>query len=197
MRRTRIGKFTVMVLAWMFVGPSAASASNQQDYCIKCVNPDETYICRITSSSGQSQGKQFLCIVNISKQQGHDSCSVTAQAGSCSGILVQYEVSGSAEPQIPANPASVRPEETPIPVPQNSEPKTLVEFTKQATKATQSGLKSAGENTTKAFKNTGKAIKNTGDKIIGFTDDVGSNIKKASKTTWQCLTSLFFNCSGN
>ena len=78
----------------------------------------------------------------------------------------------------------------------NGEPRTLVEFTKKATKATKKSINSAGKNTQKAIKNTGKAIAKTGTKIKDFTDKVGSGIKTATKTTWWCLTSLFFNCSG-
>ncbi len=190
-------KITVMVFAWLMGGLSLAFADGQQDYCITCSNPDETYICRITSKGGQSQGKQFLCIMNIAKDNGHDSCSATAQLGACSGVLVQYEVSPQDQPQRPVDAATAGPIEAPQADQTAGEPKTLVEFTKQATKATSKGLKSAGEDTNKIIKNTGKALKKTGGKIKDFTDKVGGNIKSASKTTWRCLTSLFFNCAGN
>ena len=189
--------YTAITIAWLMGGLSPALAADQQDYCIKCTSPNETYICRISSQGGQSQGKQFFCIVNISKDQGHDSCSVSTQAGACSGVLVQYEVTGSDQPQRPMDSASTTPD-TPREVDEaKDEPETLVEFTKQATKATSKGLESAGRDTKKVIKNTGKAIKKTGGKIKDFTDNVGGNIKSASKTTWRCLTSLFFNCAGD
>ena len=204
MRGTYAEKITLMVFAWLLAGFSPALAENQQDYCIKCSNPDETYICRITAKGGQSQGKQFLCIINIAKDRGHDSCSATAQSGACSGVLVQYEVSEEAQPQNPMDAATTGPDEALEADQHGGEPKTLIEFTKQATKATSKGLNSAGKdtkkvikNTGKAIKNTGKAIKKTGGKIKDFTDKVGGNIKSASKTTWRCLTSLFFNCAGD
>ncbi len=197
MRGTFAEKITLMVFAWSLGGVSLALADNQQDYCIKCSNPDETYICRITSKGDQSQGKQFLCIMNIAKDNGHDSCSATAQSGACSGILVQYEVSMQDQPQSPVDTAITGPDEVLEADQAKGEPKTLIEFTKQATKATSKGLKSAGRDTKKVIKNTGKAIQKTGSKIKNFTDKVGGNIKSASKTTWRCLTSLFFNCAGD
>jgi len=190
-------KFTLMVFASLLGGLSLALADDQQDYCIKCSNPDETYICRITSKGGQTKGKQFLCIMNIAKDQGHDSCSATAQLGACSGVLVQYQVSNERQPQSSTDAAATGPIDAPEASQAAGEPKTLIEFTKQATKATSKGLKSAGKDTKKVIKNTGKAIKNTGGKIKNFTDNVGGNIKSASKTTWRCLTSLFFNCAGD
>ena len=180
-----------------------ASAQNQQDYCIKCTNPGETYICRIVSNSGSAKGKQLLCIMNIAKENGHDSCAATTQSQTCSGVLVQYEALGGANgqntspqantDQAPNTPMTTSPAPNNPALPQTkpkSEPRTLVEFTKQATKATKKGINSAGKDTSKAFKKTGK-------KITKFSKNVGKNITKASKTTWKCITSLFFSCGSN
>ena len=187
----------VLTLLLALFGLSAAHADSQQDYCIKCTNPDLTYICRIVSSSTQTQGRQFLCIMNIAKEQGHDSCAATNQTQACSGVLVQYEISGSSPQQIPTIDATTTTAPAILPEAQDAktgEAKTLVEFTKQATKATKKGLNSAGSDTKKLFTNTGKAIKKTGHKIKKFTNKVGSNIKSATKTTLKCITSLFFSC---
>lgn len=174
-------------------GVFTASAGNQQDYCIKCSNPEQTYICRIVSSGAQTQGKQFLCILNIAKENGHDSCTATAEGTSCSGVLVQYDLSGMAPPletmeqtAIPDAPTN----QTKVQNNGNDEPKTLVEFTKEATKATKKSINSAG-------RDTGKAIKNTGSKIKHFTNKVGRNIKKATKNTFECITSLFSSCGND
>ena len=182
--------FALVALLW---GHGAANAQNQQDYCIKCSNPDETYICRIISNSAQSQGQQFLCIMNIAREQGHDSCAATTQSQSCSGVLVQYDLAGLMPQGMPPARAPVTNEPGPYPdasPPRKKEPETLVEFTKQTTKATKKGFQKIGSNTSKAFKKTGK-------KITKFSKNVGNGIKKTGKTTWNCLTSLFFNCKGN
>ena len=187
-----------MGLLLLTAGANPSVAGSQQDYCIKCTAPDETYICRIVSSSSQTRGKQFLCIMNIAKEHGHDSCTASAEAQNCSGVLVQYEVAGSDSPPVSADQtAAARPAPDLVPEPQSgkkSEPKTLVEFTKQTSTATKNGIKSAGNDTKKAIKNTGIAIEKTGGKIKKFTGKVGGNIKKAGKTTMECITSLFFNC---
>ncbi len=190
------GIFTFALMA-VFAIPGQAIAQNQQDYCIKCSNPDETYICRIVSNSNSARGKQLFCIMNIAKEQGHDSCAATTQSQSCSGVLVQYEVSGMPIDPAPAptthSNLATTDENTPLPKAAD-EPRTLVEFTKKATKATKTGIKSAGKDTSKALKNTGKAIEKTGKNITKFTQKVGKNITKATKTTWKCITSLFFSC---
>lgn len=182
-----------LALIFVLIGSGQVSAENQQDYCIKCTNPGETYICRIVANSNSAQGKQLSCIMNIAKEHGHDSCAVTTQSQSCSGVLVQYEVSDSIiepEPQRPVNSAFATTSQTAPPEKAVSEPRTLVEFTRKATKATQKGFKSAGKDTSKALKKTGK-------KITKFTKKVGKNITKASKTTWECITSLFFSCDSH
>lgn len=195
MRSQHMLKSVVMTLVLLATGQSLAIADSQQDYCIKCTNPDETYICRITSSSSKTQGKQLLCIMNIAREHGHDSCAATAQAQACSGVLVQYEADDTGMQQMPAmktlrTPEPVAPVDT-----SKREPETLVEFTKQATKATKKSLKSAGSNTSKALHKTGKVISNTGSDIKQFTNKVGRNIKKATTTTLKCITSLFSSCN--
>ncbi|MCF6198263.1 MAG: hypothetical protein L3J67_02490 [Hyphomicrobiaceae bacterium] len=184
--------FGLMLIAMSIVS-GQVSAQNQQDYCIKCTNPGETYICRVVSNSNSAQGKQLLCIMNIAREHGHDSCAATTQSQSCSGVLVQYEVSGTMTtpgPPRPVNSALATPSQTAPPQRTTGEPRTLVEFTKKATKATKKSFKSAGKDTSKAFKKTGK-------KITKFTKKVGKNITKATKTTWKCITSLFFSCNSN
>jgi len=189
--------FTFALVA-ILANSGRAIAQNQQDYCIKCSNPDETYICRIVSNSNSARGKQLFCIMNIAKELGHDSCAATTQSQSCSGVLVQYEVSG--RPADPAPSPTVHSNldttnQNIAPPKAASEPRTLVEFTKKATKATKTGIKSASKDTTKALKKTGKALTKTGKKITKFTKKVGKNITKATKTTWKCITSLFFSCN--
>jgi len=192
-------KSAAMALLLLVSGQSPAIADNQQDYCIKCTNPNETYICRISSNSSQTQGKQLLCIMNIAREHGHDSCAATTEAHACSGVLVQYKVNGSGMPQAPVEKASTIPahEQPPVaPVDATKkEPETLVEFTKQAGTATKKSLQSASTDTGNAIKNTGKAISDTGSQIGHFTGKVGSNIKKATTTTLKCITSLFSNCN--
>ena len=175
-----------------------AHAASQQDYCIKCTAPNETYICRISSNSGQTQGKQFLCIVNIAREYGHESCAATTQSASCSGVLVQYEVSAPSPPLITNDHHITTKQEATTPsTKQDKEPRTLVEFTKKATTATKKGLKNAGRDTKKVIKKTGKVLSKTGGKIKDFTSAVGNKFTKATKTTLKCITSLFSRCSSD
>lgn len=188
--------FVVLSIA---IAPLPAQAQNVQDYCIKCTNPDQSYICRIVSNSGNAQGKQLLCIMNIAREHGHDSCAATNQSQSCSGVLVQYEASStpSESPVTPEANVAVLPP-APKQIKASKEPKTLVEFTKETTRATQKSLKSVGRNTHKAISKTGRKITKfthkTGKKITKFTHKVGHKISKATKTTWKCITSLFASC---
>ncbi len=185
-------------LLLLIAGQGHARAQNSQDYCIKCTGPDETYVCRIVSDTPNVRGKKLLCIMNIARENNHDSCTASAQSTGCSGVLVQYDISGTMPrtgnsqtgATAPTAPAPASPTKTT----RKKEPETLVEFTKKATLATKKGIKNAGKDTKKVLKKTGKAISKTGSKIKHFTSKVGRNIKKASKTTLKCLTSLFFNC---
>ena len=182
---------------------SASARAQETDYCISCTNPDQTYICRVTAQNGQSQGQQLFCIMNIARENSHDSCKAAAQQGSCSGTLVLYDVSNLAPAPTPPTASEATAAATPpaqaagnmghATVKQANKkqaPKTLVEFTKKTAKNTNKGFKNLG-------KDTGKAIKKTGSKITKFTKKVGKNISKATKTTFRCITSLFSKCGKN
>ena len=195
---------SLLVGAVLFGASLPLHAQNQQDYCISCRNPDQSYVCRITSSSGGStQGKQLLCIMNIAREKGHDSCAASAQTQDCSGVLVQYEV-GAEQPGEEGSSREVLAPHIAPPVLRpkaKREPRTLVEFTKQTTKSTKKEFKSVSRKTSKAFKKTGRKISKfthkTGRKISKFTKKVGKNISKLSKTSWRCLTSLFTACGAH
>lgn len=168
-------------------------AGESVDYCVHCVNPDTTYVCRVNAAASSAQGQQFLCIMNIAQQYGHDSCTAANQPDNCTGTLVVYDAivpdarKTAAVPEREAPPASPPQEATPA---GSGEPRTLVEFSKQTAQSTKSGLQSVG-------RKTGEAIENTGEQIDGIANKLGRNIKKATSTTVKCLTSLFAECSGN
>ena len=187
--------------------------ADEADYCIKCSGPgqapDKTYVCRIRAEGGSAQGRQLYCIMNIARDNGHDSCAARSMAGGCEGTLVTYAISGglpaapaAPAPAIPAGlPSASRPDEEKQHHSAQKPPRTLIEFSKQAARDTSKGFRKLGRNTQKGFRklgrNTAKAIKKTGRKITRFTKKLGNNISKATRTTFNCLTSLFSNCTSD
>jgi hypothetical protein len=169
----------------------AAAAEEQVDYCIRCTNPDVIYVCRVHSSDGSAQGQQFFCIMSIAQQFHHDSCAANTQAGTCTGRLVALE---AQQPGIPAAAAEQEPKagagpaaEPAQPLPATSEPKTLVEFSKQTVKATGKSLKSVTDT-------AGSALETTGEGVTSVVKKVGRNITKATDKTIKCVSSLFTQC---
>lgn len=171
-------------------GAATVSLADSQDYCVTCTNPAETYICRLDAKGGNARGQQFVCIMNIAKDYQHDSCRASSEFATCEGALVRYEVVGSENPAATAEgrdqPVSAGRSE-PTRNKKNAEPETLVEFTNQTMGATKKELQNAGRKTSKVVKKTGKQIGELG-------NQVGDNIKKATSSTWKCLTSLFSDC---
>jgi hypothetical protein len=185
-RRSLPLAFAIGMSVSMLAGQGAA-AQEQVDYCIRCTNPDDVYVCRVHSSSGNAEGQQFFCIMSIAQQYHHDSCTANTQAGACTGRLVVMEATqpgvDTSAPQAPRE-AEAPAAETP---PASKEPKTLVEFSKQTVKATEKGLKSVGET-------AGSALETTGEGVTSVAKKVGKNITKATGKTLKCVTSLFTDC---
>jgi hypothetical protein len=189
MRSDLLARTTTILLPLMLAAQPGRAADSSVDYCIHCSNPDDIYVCRIHSAGGSAEGQQFLCIMNIAQQFKHDACTAEAHQDVCTGRLVEYEATtpppiapdDGMEASAPAYAA------TPPAASETKEPRTLVEFSKQTAKATQSSIKSVGET-------TGKAINKTGEQIDTMTDKLGHKLKKVTVKTMNCITSLFTKC---
>lgn len=183
-----------LLAAFALILLQAGPAHSAGDLCIRCTQPDDTYICRIRSGTSGSEGQQLFCIMSIAQQYGHGSCAVNLQ-NACSGRLVEYDLPQGLPDNTLHDRQAIREESdaegAKVPsaaVPGAArEPKTLLEFTQQTAAATKKGIKSVGES-------TGEAIGSTGEKVEGFTKSIGEGVKQATQKTFNCITSLFTRC---
>lgn len=195
-----------------FVAPlgvimGAAVPATAQEACVTCDAPFAIYRCQVDSPDlVPSSPVQFLCIKELAKRFGHQTCSVMRKNGTdCVGevvVVTPADALPAAPPQNfaehPADvPGPVTPgeqeaidaaerEKGPNQVAEPSEPgppETVEDLAKQTVAASEKGLKSAGKTVTDAAKNTGKTIEKTGEAI-------GS----AAQKTWKCLSSFFGDC---
>ncbi|MBU2580664.1 MAG: hypothetical protein KJ622_02960 [Alphaproteobacteria bacterium] len=179
--------------------------------CVRCDNPFAIYRCQVNDPGLSANAPiALLCITELAKKNGHATCAVTRDsAAACGGDIA--EVTPSPDTPLPQAPptgvvaATPQPDGAPLPEPgtaldelprtgeaepepdaappEPKTPQTVEELAKQTAKASQKGLKQAGEVVVDAAKSTGQTIEKTGDAI-------GS----AAKKTWRCITSLFGEC---
>ena len=182
---------------------AATSQAQAQQACVRCDNPFAIYDCRVEGPDVPANAPiHLLCMTELAKRYGHTTCGVSRnEAAECTGKLVTVMPSPDTPiPQAPAPTITVTPEdqlemapgnetetgelEAPTEKPvEEGNPKTVEELAKQTAKASQEGLKKAGEGVADVAKKTGETMEKTGNAI-------GS----AAKKTWRCLSSLFSDC---
>ncbi len=183
-------------LAFAATMPGAAGSSS---FCISCVDPDRTYVCRVeTPKNDPGPGAlQFYCIVRTAREEGHKSCAVTNAAGGiCSGIEKTYTYNGPALPPevqaklnnqaSPASPAArpaasapvpLQPPPSPAEAEKDGPPETLVEMGARAGQAARQGLRATGSAVRNAAGTTSDAMRNaagtTGDAVKNAAQETG------------------------
>ena len=188
--------------------PWAAPAAEAAEYCVRCVSPNVSYRCEVgTPQSPADPRAWLLCITELAKQGGHESCSVERNAPvPCEGVhkvLAAPEGEAPAAPAIEAGlpdpaapaanevePGSPPPQKPPVKKP----PQTVQELAGETLEASKEGLKSAGDTVSNSAKKAGEAVtgtvKSAGEKV----GEAGSAVGNAAKKTWNCVTSLFQSC---
>ncbi len=73
-------------------------------------------------------------------------------------------------------------------------PKTVEELAKQTAKASQEGLKKAGEGVADVAKKAGDGVADVAKKTGETMEKTGNAIGSAAKKTWRCLSSFFGDC---
>lgn len=71
----------------LFAVPAAAK---DNDYCLSCRGPDQTYLCRVTGAPPRSDALKLYCVIRAAKEGGHSSCAARNDASDCPGILKEY-----------------------------------------------------------------------------------------------------------
>lgn len=191
-------RWAVLMIAGISTGAPAIAA----EYCVTCSGPDATYRCQIGSAGGETRAdprSQFLCISELARLGGHQSCSVNrVQEGDCDGPVKTVAAPGdlpegvpviAAPPQsaevpkdVAEQPPAANSNETTLPKP-DAPPRTVEEMAKQSAKSSGEALGKAGE-----------AVKDGAEAAGEGVGKAGSAVGNAAKKTWNCVTSLFSDC---
>ncbi len=191
------------------------AVAEAQQYCVVCKDPDQTYVCQVDTPNANpsDKGLQLYCIIRISKDGGHNSCAVQSNsADACEGPVKAYAFQAPAiPPQLKSTINRMRKsrekdaEEQTLPPQKGGEPKTLIDMTGRAVKASRKGLSNTGQavgsaasSTTgkagKAARGVGKGVTKAAGKVGSATKKTGSAVGSAAKTAYDCLKSLFKEC---
>jgi hypothetical protein len=186
------------------------------EYCVTCAGPAAMYACVIDGvpkDAPSDPRMQLLCIQELARQGGHETCSVPRSAPQpCPGVMravaipagqapvktlpVQTDAPASQQEAAPGGDASTpaepvgepRPAQEPDPsaaaaVKKSKEPRTVEELANQTVEASKKGLKKAGD-----------AVTGTAEKAGEQVGNAGSAVGTAAKKTWNCLKSFFSDC---
>lgn len=190
------------------------------EYCVVCAGPEATYKCQVDGTPGGNNSdprQQLLCISELAKLGGHDSCSINRKAAdpnggeTCAGELKVLSAPASAPPLNPQSATTTdapAPSSHPIPAAETQRPldpaqpeapaepspdkvpQTMEELAGQTVKNSKENLKKAGD----AIGGTGEAIAGGAKKAGESIGEAGSSVGTAAKKTWNCLASLFNDC---
>ncbi len=208
----------IYLMAILLLGAMVAEAvqAESQQYCVACKDPDKTYICQVDTphANPSDKGMQLYCIIQTSKDGGHQSCEVRADnPEGCAGTLKSYSFQApTLPPELRStvnrlrNKNEKKQEEQTLPPQKGGEPETLIDLTGRAVRASRKGLSNTGEAvsgaTGKATGTVGKAARGVGKGVTKAAGKVGSATKKtggavgsAAKTAFDCVKSLFKDCS--
>lgn len=190
-----------LALAALFGVPGPAVAATM---CVTCVGPDATYRCVSEAASSPTDARyQFLCITEIAKSGGHQSCSVSRNAsGPCEGperVVGLAPDYAAGTPPLNASPSDVAPTPagmTPLPPAVATQPPLQPAATQAPVPATPSGQTDIPKSEPETIEDMAKdaSASTPLGKVGKAVEDTGNTINSAAKKTWECLTSLFNDC---
>jgi hypothetical protein len=206
--RTSLSLLLVVSLA------AATHHAQAQQACVRCDNPFAIYNCQVEGPGVPANAPvHLLCMTELAKRYGHATCAVSRnETGECTGQLVTVTPSPDAPiPQALPPALAVSPDdqleaapgdetetgelEAPAEEPaEEGNPKTVEELAKQTAKASQEGLKKAGEGVADVAKKAGDGVADVAKKTGETMEKTGNAIGSAAKKTWRCLSSFFGDC---
>ena len=178
-----------------------ASAAARADVCVSCAGPDAAYACTVAGVSMSKDDARYklLCITELAKLGGHQSCAVSrAVTAPCPGepktIAAPVGAGGLDEPLIASPPAETS---TP-PGGADGQPASNQATTTTVPKTTTQGGEQAqgdggvegGDAAEKTDNSAAGLAKSTGDAM----EKAGKAVTDAAKSTWKCLSTLFGDC---
>ncbi|MEQ1576684.1 MAG: hypothetical protein ABL894_03440 [Hyphomicrobium sp.] len=186
----------------------SANPARAAEYCVTCAGPAAMYACSIEGAAPDSPSDprmQLVCIQELARQGGHETCSVPRSAPQpCPGVMRIVSVpqglpavAGAPDAEGPAGAGGVAPPSAEAAAPSEAapalegetvkakakEPRTVEELAAQTVEASKKGLKKAGD-----------AVTGTAEKAGESVEKAGGAVGSAAKKTWHCLTSFFSDC---
>lgn len=214
-RKYLVALFTALCV---FMAQAGVAAADQRQFCVVCTEPAQTYVCevRTPNTTPGDKGMRLFCIIRTSKDGGHRSCKVDDRdISQCAGPVKAYtfeapKLSPEARSAIQRyRGRSSTPEtQTNVPAQKGGEPKTLIDLTRRAARNSKEKLKDSGEvvgNTAdktkgvvgKATRGVGKGVTKAAGSIGKATKKTGSAVGHAAKSAYDCIKSLFKDCSSS
>lgn len=192
------GRLLALTATLLLVAPGTPGA---EPLCVTCTGPDRVYACSVEGAAAPQVALQILCIQELARQGGHQSCGVRKATAPCEG---EPRTLAYAKPDLGVEPPSAFPveeaEQPEAPLARKAEaagtatepaePETLIELAGDAAKGTGDQLKKAGQTVSDLTAKAGEAVG-------GAASKTGSTIKSAAKSTWDCLSSLFSECGAS
>ena len=189
-------RLAVIATAPLLLGSAAASA---QSTCVVCSEPPAVYRCVAgdgAASAGNDRAAQLVCITEIARRNGHATCSVRRDSGTCDAPEQRVSL-GAANPGPPPVEAITQPQATtpaktsalpavvdaPPPSTNPAVPQTMQEVARRTAAASDRELGKAGTAVKDSVNSAGDSLKKTG-KTVG----------SAVGTGFTCLFTLFTKC---
>lgn len=180
---------------------AATGAVGAGEYCVQCQGPDAVYRCAEDGGGAAGANLQFVCVSELARQGGHESCSVRRQsAATCDGplrtvaapslpVAVPGQPAPSREGMPPAAgvaplPSSADTAAQPLPPPAavapQGEPRTVEEAAKGLVQSSGRGLQNAGS---AVAATTGK----TADVVTGTAKTAGGMVVDGARSAGQAV----------
>jgi hypothetical protein len=133
------------VAAGAFVCVSHMALAGEASYCVTCNGPDQTYLCRVAAGGAKaSDALKLYCIMRTAKEGHHASCAAERATAACNGVLKVYSYDGPMPEDfagIKHFADKVKKDQKVFEQPKGNQPKTLVELTGRAFKASRDGIR--------------------------------------------------------
>ena len=172
--------------ASLFVAAVPAMAG-EAAYCVTCTGPDQTYVCRVDAGGSKpGDALKLYCVIRTVKEGHHASCAAERNSPDCHGVEKVYSYDGPLPPDIAADPRlkhftdKINQDQQAFDKPKGDGPKTLVELGNRAVSAISGSSSDASVDAPRPNR-----VQRAASAVSGF-----------ARTSYHCLISLFFNCSG-
>lgn len=157
----------------VFAVAAGSGAAAAQEYCVACSEPTAVYRCVIENAQpGGAVPLPTLCVNAMTKAGPHASCALKkGTVFDCHGPIKRVPWTAKAAdtpaPLPPPKPAQTDPKEP---------PKTLEEMADRANKKSSQDLNKAGQTLKEGAR------------------ELGDNLGRATKKTYDCVVSFFSKC---